>query len=92
MKLKNALENLKSIFDSYSPLWESWRVDKLNNLTEKEIYVVEVYRLKNFMAGIDDQLMFYTRPELIESITEKLYLGLKEFEQWKTKQLDLCKR
>ncbi len=88
MKLKNALDDLKLIFNSYSQLWETWRIYKFNNLTEEDIYLVEVYRLKKFIANFDDLLMFYSRPKFIESITEKLNLGLREFQKWETKHLN----
>lgn len=90
MKLECTLDNLKLIFSSYSQDWEIWRTNKSNNLTQEEIYVVDVYRLKNFETNIDDLIMFYATPNVIAPITHKLNVGLPTFLRWKNTKITIA--
>lgn len=76
------LNELKSSFEPYSKLWENWTNSSSCNLTQQEIYLINVHVKNNFKVTISDFIMFYNNIDALQKAIQILKTHYKEFQEW----------
>lgn len=77
------MSELKTCCQFYSPQWNEWIEHKGGDyLTEQELYALSVFKNNHFKIKMNEGMMFYNKPKLIEDIIHKLQTSKKEFKEW----------
>lgn len=77
------MSELKTCCQFYSPQWNEWIEHKGDDyLTEQELYALSVFKDNHFKIKMNEGMMFYNKPKLIEDIIHKLQTSKKEFKEW----------
>lgn len=77
------MSELKICCQFYSPQWNEWIKHKGDTyLTEQELYALSVFKNNQFKIKMNEGMMFYNKPQLIEGIICKLQTSKIEFKEW----------
>lgn len=82
MKPKKVIEELKTQLEPFLPFWDEWTSSDYCDLSDDDIYVIDVHIKNKFSISIFESFMFFNQVKVIENVIQKLKCALYNFKIW----------